>query len=173
MSETRLETAFGANAADLLRYLARRVPEAEDAADLLSETMETAWRKIGSLPAEPERARMWLFAIARNKLLHHGRARRRRSNAVDALRAALATHPPGDEHTTDVAIDVRRAVERLTPELAEIIRLIHWDGFTAADAAELLRIPAATARSRHARARELLAGELADLTTAANADSPA
>jgi len=40
--------------------------------------------------------------------------------------------------------------------MAELVRLVHWDGLTITDAAEVLGIPASTAQGRYQRAKELL-----------------
>ena len=40
--------------------------------------------------------------------------------------------------------------------------LIHWDGFTIVEAAEILGLNPSTARSRYAAARELLRDALID-----------
>ena len=54
------------NARDLLAYAQRRVPVAEDAADLVAETYLIAWRRIGEVPRGDE-ARLWLYGVARLK----------------------------------------------------------------------------------------------------------
>jgi RNA polymerase sigma-70 factor (ECF subfamily) len=51
---------------------------------------------------------------------------------------------------------ILEAVAALPDELAELVRLVHWDGFRLVEAAELIGISASTARGRYARARELL-----------------
>jgi RNA polymerase sigma-70 factor (ECF subfamily) len=66
-----------------------------------------------------------------------------------ALTAAAA--PPAD-----AGAEVRDAIARLQPDLAEIVRLVHWDGFSLTDAAEIVGIPASTARGRYLRAKEEL-----------------
>jgi RNA polymerase sigma factor (sigma-70 family) len=154
----RLHSALATNSADLLAYLERRVGVREDAADLLGETMLVAWRRVEKLPEERERARMWLFVIARTTLLNYRRGRRRHLAVTDALRAKLAMGD--DSSATEGGIDVRRAIDALPAELAEIVRLVHWDGFALAEAAELLGIPAPTARGRYARARAQLSSAL-------------
>ena len=53
-------------------------------------------------------------------------------------------------------MDLVEAVEALPVELAELVRLVHWDGFSLTEAAELVGVGSSTARSRYARARELL-----------------
>ena len=156
-SGARLIAAFEASASDLLVYLERRVG-ADDAPDLLGETMVVAWRRVRDLPDDPERARMWLFGIARGTLQNHARGQRRRWALADRIRLQIrddATAPP-----SDTGSEVRDAITRLDPDLAELVRLIHWDGFSLTDAAELLGIPASTARGRYQRAKELLRAAL-------------
>lgn len=143
------------NAADLLAYFERRARGAE-AADLLSETMVTAWRRIAAMPTDPTEARMWLFGIARNVLSNAERSAQRRWNLADRLRAHLITEPVADgDHASN--IEVRDAVARLPSELQELIALIHWDGFSIAEAAEMVGIPPSTARTRYQAARRQLA----------------
>ncbi|MFT4258633.1 RNA polymerase sigma factor [Microbacterium sp.] len=152
-----MTAAFEANASDLLSYLSRRIG-AEDAPDLLGESMVIAWRRVRELPKEPERARMWLFGIARGTLLNHARGQRRRWALADRIRVQVREDiaAPG----ADAAADVRDAIDRLDPDLAELIRLVHWDRMSIADAAELLGIPASTARERYQRAKEGLRAAL-------------
>ena len=54
----------------------------------------------------------------------------------------------------------------LPPELVELVRLIHWEGFTIAEASTLVDIPPSTARTRYAKARQLLKQELSAHATA-------
>src|SRR5690554_2536008 len=110
--------------------------------------MVAAWKSSRRLPREPEQARMWLFGVARNVLRHHVRSTSRRDALVVRLGRALAEASTPDRESD---LDVRAAVEALPDHLAELIRLVHWDGFSLEDAAAHLRIPASTARGRHAR----------------------
>jgi RNA polymerase sigma-70 factor (ECF subfamily) len=142
---------------DLLRFLHRRVGS-DDAPDLFGETLLIAWRRIADLPEDATEARMWLFGLARGTLLNHARGQRRRLALVDRVRLhmpARAASPAADEGG-----EVRDAIERLRPERAELVQLVHWDGFTLAEAAAIIGIPAATARSRYARAKDDLRAAL-------------
>lgn len=153
----RLRSAVEANASDLLSYISRRVGP-DDAPDLLGETMVVAWRRVRELPVEDERCRMWLFGIARGTLLNHARGQRRRWALADRIRSN-----PSDERSSppaDAGNDVRDAIERLNPDLSEIVRLVHWDGLSLAEAAEVIGIGASTARGRYARAKEQLRAAL-------------
>lgn len=152
-----LTRALERSSADILGYLSRRVGH-DDAPDLLGETMVVAWRRVSELPQDPELARMWLFGIARGTLQNHARGQRRRWALADRIRVQIrndATAPP-----SDAGAEVRDAIERLDADLGELVRLIHWDGFSIVDAAELLGIPASTARGRYQRAKEQLRATL-------------
>lgn len=156
-SDEPLTRALELSSADILAYLCRRVGP-DDAPDLLGETMVVAWRRVRELPSDPERARMWLFGIARGTLQNHARGERRRWALADRIRLHVredAAAPP-----SDAGADVRDAISRLDPDLAELVRLAHWDGFSLGDAAELLGIPASTARGRYQRARTELRAAL-------------
>lgn len=162
MSDTalraRYESAATDNARDLLGYFERRTGNPADAADALSDTFLAAWRQRARLPVEPVEARMWLFGIARNVLLNVRRGERRRGAALDRLRDELTlAHPVADGGSDGGLADaVREAIAALPPEQAELVRLVHWDGFKLVEAAQLLGIPASTARSRYATARAAL-----------------
>ena len=157
MNRTDLDEVIAEAAPALLGYFLRRVPSAEDAADLVGETLATAWRARKRAPRDPEPARLWLFGVARNVLRHHDRTGLRRDALVMRLARAVEEAERNDQ---DIELDVRAAVDALPGDLAELVRLIHWDGFTVAEAAVHLGIGASTARSRHARAKELLRGVL-------------
>lgn len=153
---TRLTSALRASSDDLLRYFLRRL-DREDAADALAEVMTTAWRRVDALPKRPEEARMWLFGIARNVLLHADRGTIRRAQLAARLRDSLAARAAP---AADTGVEIRDAIDRLDSDHAELIRLVHWDGLSVAEAAEVLQIPASTARGRYQKAKEGLRASL-------------
>lgn len=137
---------------ELLRYFERRVPDAAE--DLLSEVLIVGWRRRAGIPESDEQARMWFYGVARNVLRTHARSHARRLRVLDALRGVSqpAAAPDASEH-----IALRDAVERLPPDLREVIELAHWEQLTLTEIAQLLGIPASTVRGRYQRARERLA----------------
>lgn len=137
---------------ELLRYFERRVPDAAE--DLLSEVLIVGWRRRGSIPEVDEHARMWFYGVARNVLRSHARSRARQLRVLDALRGISKPEaaPDASEH-----IALRDAVERLPPDLREIVQLAHWEQLTLTEIGMLLGIPASTVRGRYQRARERLA----------------
>jgi RNA polymerase sigma-70 factor (ECF subfamily) len=145
---------------ELLNYFERRVRG--EAADLLAELMTTAWRRIADLPADHEASRMWLFGIARNVLRNSARTSIRRERLADALRDSIAIDEGLD---TAEQIAVRDAVQRLAPDLAEIVMLVHWEGLTIAEAGQLQDVTASTARGRYQRAKASLRDALIETKT--------
>lgn len=178
----RVVALIETHAADVLGYLQRRTENVEDAADLLSETLVVAWRRIEDVPSTDEQARIWLFTTARFLLANHRRGRSRASALSARLReemvAQVRAQDSGLHH--DVAEAVRHVIEQLPSAQRELVTLVHWEGFTLAEAAALVGIPASTARSRYATARaelvQLLSTERetsqAPLTCAAARQAP-
>jgi RNA polymerase sigma-70 factor (ECF subfamily) len=141
----------------LLSFFARRVAPPQDAAILLNELLTVVWRRTTSAPTDPEELRMWMFGIARKLVLSRGRTIARQDAVVERLRTELSLGSSAP--TTDV-LAVRQAVADLPAKQAELVRLIHWDGFTIVQAANLTGTSASTARSRYQLARQRLAREL-------------
>lgn len=159
-ARARMRAALRETGADLLRYFERRTQSKDDAADLLGETMLQAWRRVDKLPESIEAQRMWLFTVAAHTLANHRRSSKRRLALTERLRHELGQ----TAIVTDSAasLEIRDAVLRLHRAQRELVMLIHWDGFTTVQAAELLGINPSTARSRYAAAREALKSALRD-----------
>ena len=156
-SAARVEAALHANADDLLAFAERRVGR-DDAPDVLAEVMLVAWRRTAELPGDPSEARMWLFGVARGVIANARRGQLRRHQLADRLRAQ--TRPQAQGAPADQGVEVRDAIDRLEPDLAEVVRLVHWDWLSLTDAARLLDTPPSTIRSRYAKARAQLADAL-------------
>jgi RNA polymerase sigma-70 factor (ECF subfamily) len=157
-SRERYEQAVRASMADLLAYFERRVEVRADAADLLSDTLLAAWRKRRRMP--PGNERPWLFTFARNTLLNARRAHRRRTAATENLRSVLMEPPAGTP--CDEAVELRSAVTALGVEHRELIELVHWEGLSITESAQIIGINSSTARSRYAMAKKLLHDQLND-----------
>jgi RNA polymerase sigma-70 factor, ECF subfamily len=144
------------------RYFARR-GALNDADELAAEVFMIAWRK---LPDDLEKARPWLFGVAR-KVLGNARRTHERRRALDLPVEhddGSERSPPVSTHSGPIAmrIDLRRAWNRLSNADQEILALTAWEGLTAAEAAEVLGIRRSGAAMRLSRARERLRGLLTD-----------
>ena len=151
----RIQTALGPA---LLGYFVNRIEPAEDAVVLLNEVLTVVWRRGAQVPSEPEAARMWIFGVARKVAQQHRRTRRRLTATEMKLREHLRVTAPAT--TTPERMAVREAVAALPAAQRELVRLIHWDGFSIAEAAQITRVSASTARSRYLLARRRLAAAL-------------
>lgn len=161
-AEEQFDAMYDASFTDLLGYALRRVSRPADAADVVSETFLTAWRRLGDAP--PGDARPWLFGIARNVLANQQRSERRRARLGGKLRDALADAAIAADPAVGVAErdHVRRALDTLSDDDRELLTLVAWDGLSPSEAAEALGIPAGTARMRLSRARERFHDALGD-----------
>ena len=155
---------IAANAADVLAYLVRNAGNAEDGADLFGEISVVVWRRRRRVPREPVEARKWMFVVARNAVNNHRRARRRAAAGTEVLRGEVqrAMILRASEQT-DLQVEVGAAIDQLGIN-AELVRLVHWDGFSLVETAEILGIPASTARSRYAVAKRKLEASLSLIT---------
>lgn len=155
-----VEDWLGATAPALLAYFVRRVVLPDEAADLLGETLLVLWRRADAIPDEERAARMWAFGIARNVLRGHRRTSRRRLALADRLRAELEAGGDLAHPADERVLDLRSAIDGLKPIDREIVRLVHWDGLSLVDTAELLGKREGTVRSRYHRARSALRQQL-------------
>ena len=151
----RFEELVRANEDDLLRYLQRRLINPADAAEAFGELLFSTWKLRRKIPFDSTEARMWLFATARNVMRNSRRTRARRSAAVERLASDMTTSASAGM-SMDAAVEIRAAIDALPTVDAELVRLTYWDGFGSHEAAAILGLNASTARSRLAKAKQLL-----------------
>ncbi|MEV8516236.1 RNA polymerase sigma factor [Dactylosporangium sp. NPDC051484] len=154
-SAARFEALYRGCYQDLLGYALRRVNRPDNAADVVAETFLVAWRRIEEIPSD--RARPWLFGVARNVMANQHRADQRRADLAERLRQelALATVIP-----PDVPASVGAAFATLPEPDQELLRLVAWEGLGAEDLAVTLDCSVNAARIRLHRARKRLAEAL-------------
>jgi RNA polymerase sigma-70 factor, ECF subfamily len=114
----------------------------------------------------------WLYRITvnawKNRVRDGAKSRWLRFFAPDGEVAAepldVASQEPGPEAAAVAAEKkkaIERALEKLTPEERAVLVLRELDGRSYSEIAESLDVPLGTVKSRLARAREILADELA------------
>jgi RNA polymerase sigma-70 factor (ECF subfamily) len=143
----------------LLRYLIRRCPDADEAADLLAETYLVAWRKLDTIPDE-QAAQLWLYGVARNLLRRSARRRRVAYALIDRLAGELQAaqpistgDPPGHE-------ELRLALAELSEQDREILTLNAWEGLAPREIAHVMNTNANIVRIRLYRARSHMKSRL-------------
>ncbi|MEV2238387.1 RNA polymerase sigma factor [Micromonospora sp. NPDC049891] len=155
-SEDRFRRVYAGNFEALLAYASRRVQQPDDAADVVAETFLVAWRRSADLPSDDE-IRLWLYGVARRVLANHHRSGTRRERLGERLRqrlTAVSTPDPGSEVPQRLA--VRAALRRLNDTDREMLLLTVWEGLQPREAAEVVGVSPAAARTRLSRARARL-----------------
>lgn len=154
-AEARFRALFVATYPTVARYARHRGLAGHDAEDLVAATYEVAWRRLDVVPAG-EAALPWLLTVA----LNHVRNQRRRAVRDRALVARLPPPehvPPPAEPVAVGWREIRRALDALAHEDRELVLLVAWDGLSPAQAAAVLGLTPAAARTRLHRARRRLA----------------
>lgn len=156
------EELFRRYQAPLLRVALGRSRSAEDAADAVQEAMLAAHR---AAPAFRQHCSVstWLHRIVLNKCVDQLRAHRRRNLlAGECSFAPAGSSPPGDTTVrVDTAIVVRRALAALSEDQRAAVVAVDMQGYSIAEAAELLHVAEGTVKSRCSRGRARLAALLA------------
>jgi RNA polymerase sigma-70 factor (ECF subfamily) len=133
-------------AGPLWSFVLRLTGDRARSQDVVQETLLRAWRKPSVLDEEQGSARAWLFTVARRIVVDEWRsARSRREITVD--------EPPeqSEADQVDALLDgwiIAEALDRLTPEHRAVIVECYYRGRSTAEAADVLRIPAGTVKSR-------------------------
>ena len=143
-----LRTLYAEHAGPLLGYVLRLTDgDRQRAEDVVQETLLRAWRHPESLDPERGSLRPWLWTVARNIVVDGARARHARPREVgeEAL-SALPAEDPIDQAV--LAWEVAEALSKLSPEHRAVLVETYYRGRSVAEAAELLKVPPGTVKSR-------------------------
>ncbi|PKR89824.1 RNA polymerase subunit sigma [Pleomorphomonas diazotrophica] len=140
---------FAFYAPRLKTFLARQGFGASDCDDLIQDTMLAVWRKAGQFDAEAGAVSTWIFTICRNL----GIDRRRRlarsfANAEPVVDIDPSPSAEGEIISREEETRVRRALDRLPAEQAEVIALSFFSQSPQSEIAKALGIPLGTVKSR-------------------------
>ncbi len=127
----RFEALFRANHKAVLRFAQRRA-DPDTAEEVAAETFAIAWRRFDTAPAAQPLP--WLLVIARNVLSNRRRAMQRACEK-EKRAASDPLAPAGDPAERLAEREaVVRAFATLSESDREALRLVAWDGLSAADA---------------------------------------
>lgn len=154
-----MRSLFAQHADEIRAYCVRRT-DSHAADDLVSEVFTLAWRNRSKVPDE---ARVWLYATARNVVLHAQRSHTRRLRLVTEAGAVA----DGRNHSAENAS--RALAESLLSDLpeadAEVLRLAVWEQLTSTEIAQVLEVGDDVVRARLSRARRRARALVADLNS--------
>ena len=148
-----VEELVDAHAADVRRYLYRRLVGAADPAstadDLTADVLVIAWRRRADIPDDAELP--WLYAVARRVLANYRRRPQQVLVADLGSLDAIDEAGPAEIVTDNVAL--AQAWRTLSPRDREVLRLVAWEGLGGADLATALGISEGGAAAALSRAR--------------------
>ncbi len=154
-----------ASRADTVAHLEREIPslrrfaralvgDAVRADDLVQDALERALTRLDTFqPGTNMRA--WLFTILRNAFINDLRRSRQSPASPETIEGLMAPAPPSQDDGLALG-DLRRALDRLSPEMREVVLLIGLEGLSYEEAAEILKVKVGTVKSRLSRGREAL-----------------
>lgn len=153
---------YRALAPRLLRFLQRLTGRADVAEDLTQETFLRLHRARGAYDGGP--LVPWLFAIARNVAIDHGRsARVRRTAQSTSEDGLLEQQPAGANLNAESAAIARQAAEVVERELAlmtparrEAFVLLRYEGMSVAEVAQIVDATESAVKLRAFHAYEQL-----------------
>jgi RNA polymerase sigma-70 factor, ECF subfamily len=146
---------------------------AQDAEDLVQETMARAWASFGGFRPGTN-ARAWLYRIMTNTFINGYRKKQRQPILIGApedqlqLFVPVADRPASTESAETQALartpaaDVVAALRQLLPEFRMAVYLVDVEGFSYREAATAMGTPLGTVMSRLHRGRAALRSQLAD-----------
>jgi len=149
----------------LLRYAAGLLAgDAETAADMVDEAFMAVWRQAGRFDGAGS-AEGWIYRIVRNKTVDWLRSRRERPLAdgdaglVESMMDESDT-PEVSAEKQSAANELRRALDRLSPEHREAIWLCYFEERPVSEIAMIAGCPENTVKTRLFHARRLLRGTI-------------
>jgi RNA polymerase sigma-70 factor (ECF subfamily) len=143
-----LRALYRTYAGELLGFALNSLGDRETAEEIVQETFTRAWRRADTYDAARGSVRTWLYQITRHAI-------------IDARRHASArpAPAPGGEAVDELAggpsieqamlgWQVATALDQLSPEHRQVIRLGHVRGMTVREIAVACGVPEGTVKSR-------------------------
>ncbi|WP_315919542.1 RNA polymerase sigma factor [Mesorhizobium sp. SP-1A] len=148
-----------------LRRYARALLRDRDAADdLVQDSLERALVRLDNWQSG-ESPRKWLFTIMHHLFIDQMRkAGRRGEAAMLPLEAGEAVAVPAEQLDNVASREIVDALQAISPDRRAALVMVGIEGFSYAEAAGILGVPAGTLMSRIARGREDLRALLEDAT---------
>jgi RNA polymerase sigma-70 factor (ECF subfamily) len=144
----------------VLAYATRLTGDRAAAEDVVQETLLRAWRHADDLRSDSKGSvRGWLLTVARNIITDRARARAVRPQEVGEPIDVPAVERDHAEQVVN-SMAVLGAMDKLSAEHREVLVEMYYRGRTVAEAAQTLRIPPGTVKSRSYHALRTLRAEL-------------
>ena len=161
--EDQFRALYDLTRPQIVAYALRRTSSREDAADIVAETYEIAWRRLDDVPTG-HAGLLWLYVTARYVLANHGRRVRRRLETTARLAEELRGMPLRTEGPEEDSLVLLSCLHSLRPDEQELLMLAGWEGLSAVEIGRVLACSSTAARIRLHRARVRLQSAIAEIT---------
>ena len=134
---------------ELFGFALSRLGDRGLAEEVVQDVFMRVWRHAAEYDAARGSVRTWLYGIARNAIIDLERHRSRRPPL--AIREPEGEGAAAADEPIERALlrwQVQAALERLTPEHREVVRLAHLGGLSVQEIADLTGLPSGTVKSR-------------------------
>jgi RNA polymerase sigma-70 factor (ECF subfamily) len=148
-SEAAARALYRAYADELFGFAVRRLRDRGLAEELVQDVFTRAWRHAGDYDPARGSVRTWLYGIARHAIIDVERHRARRPPV--ALRDADDRDEAIAREPIEQAVlrwQIELALNRLTVEHREVVRLAHFRGMSVREIAVRLGLAEGTVKSR-------------------------
>jgi RNA polymerase sigma-70 factor (ECF subfamily) len=141
----------------LRRFAMSLAKDFDRADDLLQSACERALNRLDQF-RQDSRLDSWLYRIVYTQWIDKVRRRQTRTDKLIVLGRDTESQSAStvSDSSLSEALDLRHALERLPPEHLAAVMLVCVEGYSYAEAAGVLNVPAGTVASRVSRARIML-----------------
>ena len=138
----------------LRRYARALTGDYTAAEDLVQDTLERAWKRIGLWRLGSD-LRAWLFTIMHNLYVNQLKANSRKLGQPPEQATLDLSVRPTQEDRLELR-DLNKALRRLSNEQREVLLLVGLEQMSYEEVAKVLGIPIGTVMSRLSRGRDQL-----------------
>ena len=138
----------------LRRYARALTGDYTAAEDLVQDTLERAWKRIGQWRLGSD-LRAWLFTIMHNLYVNQLKADSRKQGQPPEQATLDLSVRPTQEDRLELR-DLNKALRRLSNEQREVLLLVGLEQMSYEEVAKVLGIPIGTVMSRLSRGRDQL-----------------
>lgn len=141
----------------LYRYIYRQIGDVETSRELTSEVFSRLLQTVQDKQLQVQRVTPWLYCTAHNLVIDHYRSQQHRRHLPlreNLVESSMKTPEIVENRLS--AIEVREALQALTPEQRQVILLKYLEGMTNHEVAELMGKSVGAVKSLQHRALNAL-----------------
>lgn len=152
MQHRELEEIINQHSPRIRSYVRSRVSNRDDADDIVQDTFHQFLRAVSIMDNPVEKVTSWLYTVAHNLIINHGRKRHEDDSYMmdltEIMAASDADSPDMQMLRNMVWQELDRALAELPKEQREAVLLTEIEGLSVKVAAERMGVPLNTFLSR-------------------------